>query len=66
MSAVYEGDDYKRVPHESPSRAEMQARIDREYANGELDVEEWRRGTDHLSACDSRGRVTIAVIGRHG
>lgn len=68
MSAVYRDDKWKCACNddESPSRADLQVRIDRQYAAGELNVEEWRRGTEHLSACDYRGRVVIAIIGRRG
>jgi hypothetical protein len=57
-------DWWKHAPGEQPSRALLQARIDRQYATGMIDLDEWLRGTEHLSTCDARGKVMALVIGR--
>lgn len=51
---VIEGDEWKLAepdgePAECTYRAETQAILNRQYATGTIDLEEWRRRTDELS-----------------
>lgn len=48
-------DWWKNARAERPTRAQLQAKIDRQYACGVIDRAEWIRGTDHLSTCDAAG-----------
>ena len=62
MSKVYEGEEWKRVVTPSPrrTRAQEQRRIDTEYCNGRMELDEWKRRTDELSEVSkwtAEGRV---------
>lgn len=50
MSTVYIDDEWKYCGDDSkpPTRAEEQARIDREYALGRMSREEWSKRFDEL------------------
>lgn len=68
MSKVYQDDEWKWAEEEpvkrtgipSPTRAEMQARVDTYYGQGRIELEEWRRRTNELSDVekwDQHGRI---------
>lgn len=51
------GDEWKYVKDEArpKTRAELQRKIDSDYAASRISLDQWRRGTDHLSGCNAQG-----------
>lgn len=61
MSEVLSGDEWKHAkePVRELNRAQLQAKLNADYATGKLTLEQWRKGPDHLSGCDKSGEPVL-------
>jgi hypothetical protein len=57
MTGIYHGDEWKRErrPESAPeTRAEIQSRLNADYAVGRITRDQWRAETDRLSEPEAR------------